>query len=632
MKKVSRPKIKREKKRADKIKKLIAVYTELYKSFSGKVSVTDLEVAGYSYDQVRYYFGNIKQLDKEAREAKPTVFLKADKKHKSNAEKENAKLKRSEMREKTEQGIIEVYSNIAELKGYTSMEDMVSAGYTKDAVYYYFGSLANLNREAREAHPEKFFDTPLDPIIESPHYIDKLNDIVKNNSKFLITTAITGCRVEEEFLESMKIYCKCNDAKLLVLVASDPAHNYFNPGAKYGTIDKSLIDDDISIVVSDVALNSNVHLSTVKLGAKHMDPATSMERIAANSNTFIFASPKQRLKPVAVSAEKLPHFVMTSGAITMSDYSSANYMSGRTAFIADNDHIMGAVIMEIQDDKIFHFRQVQRSPDSPSFADLGIRYNPTSYVKENPWGLIMGDWHSGSTDPIAKMVWEEVLSVTKPTNLVMHDTFDGFSINHHIENDMVVKAMRVKQGRSNLYNEIVGVAKDLDHMRGLIPGNLYVVKSNHDEVLIKYLKRGKFIKDHENAEYAADLFKVAVRKQDPLQFAVEEIDPHMDNVIWLQRKDSLKVAGVELAMHGDKGPKGAKGTINNLEKTVTNLVKGHSHEPEILRGAFQVGTSSLLQLEYNEGDPSAWMHTSCLIYEDGTKQLINSIYGDWRLK
>ena len=169
-------------------------------------------------------------------------------------------------------------------------------------------------------------------------------------------------------------------------------------------------------------------------------------------------------------------------------------------------------------------------------------------------------------------------------------------------------------------------------MRGLIPGNLYVVKSNHDEVLIKYLKRGKFIKDHENAEYAADLFKVAVRKQDPLQFAVEEIDPHMDNVIWLQRKDSLKVAGVELAMHGDKGPKGAKGTINNLEKTVTNLVKGHSHEPEILRGAFQVGTSSLLQLEYNEGDPSAWMHTSCLIYEDGTKQLINSIYGDWRLK
>ena len=65
MKKVSRPKIKREKKRADKIKKLIAVYTELYKSFSGKVSVTDLEVAGYSYDQVRYYFGNIKQLDKE---------------------------------------------------------------------------------------------------------------------------------------------------------------------------------------------------------------------------------------------------------------------------------------------------------------------------------------------------------------------------------------------------------------------------------------------------------------------------------------------------------------------------------------------------------------------------------------
>ncbi len=90
------------------------------------------------------------------------------------------------------------------------------------------------------------------------------------------------------------------------------------------------------------------------------------------------------------------------------------------------------------------------------------------------------------------------------------------------------------------------------------------------------------------------------------------------------------MADIELGAHGDKGANGARGSLLAMENAYGNSVSGHSHTPEILRGAWQVGTTSLLKLEYVKG-PSSWMHTSCLVYPNGSRQLINAINGLWRL-
>ena len=61
-------------------------------------------------------------------------------------------------------------------------------------------------------------------------------------------------------------------------------------------------------------------------------------------------------------------------------------------------------------------------------------------------------------------------------------------------------------------------------------------------------------------------------------------------------------------------------------------VTGHAHTPEILRGAWQVGTTSKLNLDYTKGSPSSWFQTACLVYPNGSRQLISVVDGKWCTK
>jgi hypothetical protein len=61
------------------------------------------------------------------------------------------------------------------------------------------------------------------------------------------------------------------------------------------------------------------------------------------------------------------------------------------------------------------------------------------------------------------------------------------------------------------------------------------------------------------------------------------------------------------------------------------VVIGHSHQPGIDEGAYQVGTSTGLRLEYNQG-PSAWLNAHCVVYASGKRSLLFVIDGEWRLK
>jgi hypothetical protein len=82
-------------------------------------------------------------------------------------------------------------------------------------------------------------------------------------------------------------------------------------------------------------------------------------------------------------------------------------------------------------------------------------------------------------------------------------------------------------------------------------------------------------------------------------------------------------------MHGDKGASGQRGSIAGFSNLVDKVVVGHSHTPGIIGGAYQVGTSSRLKLDYTSG-PSSWMNTHCLVYTSGKRQLINVINGKWK--
>ena len=98
----------------------------------------------------------------------------------------------------------------------------------------------------------------------------------------------------------------------------------------------------------------------------------------------------------------------------------------------------------------------------------------------------------------------------------------------------------------------------------------------------------------------------------------------------MRRDEDLKVANVQLGAHGDKGPNGSRGSLKGMHRSYGDSVTGHSHTPGILHGAWAVGTSSYLKLSYNQG-PSSWMQAHCIVYDDGSRQLVNIIDGKWRI-
>jgi hypothetical protein len=159
---------------------------------------------------------------------------------------------------------------------------------------------------------------------------------------------------------------------------------------------------------------------------------------------------------------------------------------------------------------------------------------------------------------------------------------------------------------------------------------IVIVKSNHDEFLERYLQEGQYVKDPQNHRLSLMLSLKMLDGEDPLRCGVEMHGLKSSKIRWLRRDEDFKVARIQLGAHGDLGANGAKGSLRSTEAAYGNSVSGHTHSSEILRGAWQVGTSSYLKLLYNRG-PSSWMHTSCLVYPNGSRQLINSINGRWRL-
>jgi hypothetical protein len=321
--------------------------------------------------------------------------------------------------------------------------------------------------------------------------------------------------------------------------------------------------------------------------------------------------------------------MMTTGAITRPDYGTELYMSERTAYIAENDHVIGAIVVEIENDDLFHFRQIQ-ADKTGAFSDAGWFYDGDVHEHDNPEALVLGDWHSGETDPVVEKCWMDLIKNTCPESVIFHDIFSGCSINRHEQNNSIIKAIRASNNQLSLEEELKKVAAEINKFTKIVD-KVVITKGNHDEFLNKYLEEAKYIADPQNHLLALKLAIAMIEGKDPLRYAVETLIglDSPEKVVWLNRDEDYKIARIELGSHGDKGSNGAKGSLRSMENAYGNSVSGHCHSAEILRGAWSVGTSTFLKLTYNSGS-SSWTQTSCLVYSNGMRQLINSINGKWR--
>ena len=516
------------------------------------------------------------------------------------------------MKKKTrtkQEALAAIIKFIKENTRYPSMSELLHMGVTRQGVDYNFGNISNLKREAYEACSDIIFD------LQQREY-KTLHK--KNTKRFVITTAVMGERVDKTFYKNIKTYCKDFQAELIVI----PALGQDNKtGPKTGWILDPLLKDEV-IVTSDLSLNSNIFILGIKANAKTVDPISGLPRIGQRNGTFISASPKQRLKYVPTSLDRLPHALMSTGAITLPGYASNGLMVDKSNYIAHHDHIMGAIILELDTHNQFHFRQIQ-ADKAGTFIDLGTMYKNGKRAAVKPEALILGDWHTGDTDPLVVKGLTALTKKLKVKRWILHDLFDGLSINPHITGKNIVLAKMAENNKLSLGNELLMLKRDVTAMSKLVD-EVVVVRSNHDEFLNQYLNGGRYVEDHQNHRIALGLALHLLDGKNPLEESVGKLK----NVKWLKLDESYKIAGIELGAHGHMGANGAKGAITSMENDYGNVVFGHTHSAQILRGAWNVGTSTHLRLAYNKGS-SSWTQTSCLVYGNGMRQLINFFNGEY---
>lgn len=490
---------------------------------------------------------------------------------------------------------------------------------TRNSVKNKYNSLIDFDETAREivenAEP-----------LKNREFFDKEHSDERKGGKrvYFVTAAIAACELDKKFLASIETFCKARKAKLVVL-----------PMKAIGAKDVEYTDDVLEQLSdhfhTNYVFNRTLEALDLGLSPTQINPLTGLQRVTKKSSVII-ASPKQDMEIIPVSNVTIPHMIHSTGAVT-----KPSYLPNRIGQLALEDHVTGGLVVEVESKDIFHVRQVQ-ADNKGEFYDLGKKYTPKGVKKNKAEVLVLGDIHCGWQDESAMNSWYEVMTELRPKYVFLHDLADNRSISHWVENNISEMSNRAnsfgyyKGGIfKTLKSELDNIGSFLVKISNKFPKiKFIVVKSNHDEHLERYLDEGRFIKDAVNYRLALELAIHRCDGLDPLKKYITDNFPSVKrNVIWLKRDQDFKVAGIQLAVHGDVGSNGARGSITGLERSYGNSVTGHSHSPRILRGAWKVGTSTVFDMPYTGGS-SSWLHTSCLVYDNSQRQLITSIEGHWR--
>ena len=431
---------------------------------------------------------------------------------------------------------------------------------------------------------------------------------------YLITAAVAGAEPNQRFLTCLMAYAKHRRAEVLVATL---------PGLKKGDVVDTRIASDFGATIVDqsMSLGLNISLLQFRLRPAQQNPLVSLSRFIQNKKSAIIPATKQFFQSVATMTSD-PRAFYSTGVCT-----EPTYADSRIGEIATFDHVIGAVVLECGREGIFHARHI-RWKQNKSVTDLGtcvecFGTGGAKFKQVQAAAVSLGDWHTGDTDPAARAASFDMLHQFEPRVTVLHDIFNGHSINHHEQDKCITRAREHKNGRLDLPAELRGVAAELTEISRWIPsrGRLLVSKSNHDDWLARYLESGHYNDDAQNYRLSLTLAAALYDGLDPLETAVRGM-AKLPKVDFLRRKNGVNILGWEVGEHGDAGVNGSKGNTAQLERVAGHAVIGHQHSPAVFRGLVVVGTNTKLQLGYNDKSPSTWLHANAVIWPDGSCQLL----------
>lgn len=480
----------------------------------------------------------------------------------------------------------------------------------------------------------------------------------KSKKRFLITWAQNDTPVHLRFFENMKAYAKEINADIHVI-----AGRYKNPTSVFTDKHHETWSDYVTPYLD--AARHDIHryvsiMSDVKVQPTAVNPMTGMQGMSAE-NSCIFGSPKVQMQMIPVLESAKPKMMLTTGACTL-----PNYTDSKAGKKGEFHHQLGFAIVEIKDKEIFFVRQVT-ADDNGDFMDLyyDVSFKGTEVAIKFESGndkfdwiqahcgakpvelsgehkikrvkkieaCVLGDLHAGHHDPEVLKSTHDMLDKIKPKHVVLHDVFDGYSISHHDMKDPIAQYAKEIHGKNDLSKEIDEMYEVLDEFKRY--DSVVIARANHDDFADRWVKNSDWKKQptpKNNLLYARFMQlmmeEVKERPHDPRGVIPLLLLDDYPEFKTLGRRDSFKIMGWEVGLHGDIGANGSRGSLQQYRRLNTKVIVGHYHSPMRYDGAIAVGTSTHLRVGYNLG-PSSWLQSHVIIHKNGKAQHINFIEGEF---
>ena len=465
---------------------------------------------------------------------------------------------------------------------------------------------------------------------------------------YLVTCAQNNTALHEELWANILALAEHDGAEILVSRLTYAANSRASKGQKI-TAAKTAKEGGDPVEWWVPEIEPHVNDSSVQLAPglvwcgelnilpTAINPIATMESYTGRDSSII---PHMKFAMMSIASPKDAgcKLIYTTGAVTQ-----RNYIQKKAGQRAAFHHGYGCLIVEVCSDGTWFVRQINADSEG-DFYDLDRKVSRGKISHgHRPEALVWGDIHVRQmANDMSTLGWGSggILETLRPRRQVLHDLLDFRSANHHDRDDPWKTMVKHVAGATGVASEVAEAADFLRTAeRAIRDCETVVVRSNHDEAMIRWLKEADFREDPENAVFHLDTNAAAYRAM-----AANEPFDAVEHVLraagapkrtrFLKRDEQYVVCedaggGIELGMHGDIGVNGSRGTLQQFARTGRKCVVGHSHVAGITEGAYQVGVMGALDMGYNEGQ-SSWSHSNVVIYPNGKRAVLTIWKGRWR--
>ena len=389
-----------------------------------------------------------------------------------------------------------------------------------------------------------------------------------------------------------------------------------------------------------------------------VDPLSGFESYT-QSRWGVFPHAKVQLKSIPTMKHAPSKQIMTTGAVTL-----PNYVPKKAGLKASFHHEFGAVLVEVDRDGDFFCRHLLGDPVDGSFCDLDrLIVEGEIHEGQRIRALTPGDVHVFQIDPQVAAttfgiyptgerdanprigrIWDvadkpSMLDDLRPEHLLIHDVADFRVRNHHNISNALDRFRLFIAGTDSVEDELREVGFFLSTLDDLFADmEVTVVESNHDLAFQKWLTTADYRNDPVNARFflrsILRIYDAADAGLSDFSIFEETMRNHYADfscagVRFLREDESFVIDDVEMANHGHNGANGSRGNIRQFAKAGPKTTFGHTHSPAIFDGAYNTGTSTLMDMGYNKG-LSSWAHSHCAQYLNGKRTLITLQNGKYR--